>query len=56
MIYNRIKVILKKFCFQGEYQDVEELTSGNVNQTYRLFYDDEGKQRQYVLQIGRAHV
>ena len=56
MIYNRIKVILKKFCFQGEYQDVEELTSGNVNQTYRLFYDDEGKQRQYVLQRINGYV
>ena len=50
MIYNRIKNLLRKFRFEGEYQDVEELSSGNVNQTYHLFYDDNGTPRQYVLQ------
>lgn len=50
MIYNRIKTVLKQFCFQGEYQSVQELVSGNVNSTYHLFYNDHGTPHQYVLQ------
>ncbi|MBE5775908.1 MAG: aminoglycoside phosphotransferase family protein [Clostridiales bacterium] len=56
MIYNRIKNVLNKFCFRGEYMDVQELSSGNVNQTYHLFYNDCGKSCQYVLQRINGYV
>lgn len=43
MIYNAIKHILPEFRFEGQYRSVEELTSGNINNTYHLQYAKEGK-------------
>lgn len=51
MIYNDIKHILRHFRFQGRYVGAEELTSGNINVSYRLFYrQPDGSEISYVLQ------
>ncbi len=51
MIYNDIKHIIKKFCFRGKYVSAEEMTSGNINATYRLQYlQEDGSTILYVLQ------
>lgn len=50
MIYNSIKHILPEFRFEGQYRAVEELTSGNINNTYHLTYDNRGKTVHYTLQ------
>ncbi len=51
MIYNDIKHILKQFEFKGKYITAEELTSGNINMTYALTYEQEdGGIIHYVLQ------
>ncbi len=51
MIYNDIKQIIKQFGFEGNYESVEELTSGNINVTYKLTYrQDDGSAKDYVLQ------
>ncbi len=51
MIYNDIKHIIKQFNFQGKYVSAEELTSGNINVTYKLVYQQEdGSVLHYVLQ------
>jgi Ser/Thr protein kinase RdoA (MazF antagonist) len=50
MIYNDIKHILPKFAFSGTYKDARELTSGNINNTYLLTYDDGGVKKEYTLQ------
>ena len=51
MVYNQIKGILRVFCFEGRYVDSEELLSGNVNNTYHLWYRTaSGALREYVLQ------
>lgn len=51
MIYNDIKHILKQFSFQGKYISAEELTSGNINSTYVLTYEQtDGSTKHYVLQ------
>ncbi len=51
MIYNDLKHILKQFLFVGKYANAEELTSGNINATYRLEYArEDGTVGQYVLQ------
>ena len=51
MSYNKIKSILRVFCFDGKYVDSDELRSGNVNNTYHLWYQTaDGTQREYVLQ------
>ena len=51
MIYNDIKHVLKHFKFSGQYQSSEELTSGNINATYRLTYKQpNGSDKFYVLQ------
>ena len=51
MLYNNIKHVINHFRFEGEYEDVEELLSGNINSTYRLTYRmPDGKKVKYVLQ------
>lgn len=51
MIYNDIKHVIKHFKFLGQYQSAEELTSGNINATYRLVYkQSDGAEIQYILQ------
>ena len=50
MTQEEILQILPHFRFQGAFQSMEELKSGNVNHTYRLIYDDGGQQHDYVLQ------
>ncbi len=51
MIYNDIKHILKQFAFEGRYISAEELTSGNINSTYLLTYQQaDGSNKYYILQ------
>ena len=51
MIYNDIKHIIGHFNFAGEYTQAEEMTSGNINLTYRLIYKQpDGSVKKYVLQ------
>ena len=50
MTQEQIMRILPHFRFQGAFQSMEELKSGNVNHTYRLVYDDNGTRHDYVLQ------
>ena len=51
MLYNNIKHVINHFKFDGTYEDVEELLSGNINSTYRLTYRlPDGKTVRYVLQ------
>jgi len=48
--YNRIKGILPQFPFEGKYVSSSEMTSGNINNTYRLTYKSGDKLIQYTLQ------
>ncbi len=51
MIYNEIKHILRHFTFEGTYSSVKEMTSGNINSTYKLTYTtSDGATKRYVLQ------
>lgn len=51
MVYNRIKNILPIFCFEGTYMKVEEMTSGNINSSYHLYYRGKGgRVLHYTLQ------
>ena len=51
MIYNEIKRVVREFAFEGKYRTADEFHSGNVNNTYHLFYDlPDGQQAEYVLQ------
>lgn len=50
MVYNDIKGIIPHFKFEGRYLRVSEITSGNVNNTYRLEYVVGNKIRLYTLQ------
>ncbi len=51
MIYNEIKHVISKFQFSGTYLNAEELTSGNINATYRLTYRQaDGSMKLYILQ------
>jgi len=50
MVYNDIKFILPHFCFSGKYVDGIELTSGNINNTYLITFEDKGERRYYTLQ------
>ncbi len=51
MLYNEIKHVLPHFLFEGTFDSVEELHSGNINNTYRLvFRAENGRENQYALQ------
>lgn len=56
MAYNDIKNILPKFRFQGKYVSSRELTSGNINETYALEYQDGKKTAMYILQRINTYV
>lgn len=50
MLYNQIKGILPQFPFEGKFVSATELTSGNINNTYRLVYKKGEKNILYTLQ------
>ncbi|MBO7249895.1 MAG: aminoglycoside phosphotransferase family protein [Clostridia bacterium] len=50
MNYNDIKYAIRNFKFEGEYKDFLELKSGNINSTCMLIYEQDGKQKKYILQ------
>ncbi|MGI6239236.1 MAG: phosphotransferase enzyme family protein [Christensenellales bacterium] len=50
MVYNEIKHILPHFQFQGTYANAVELTSGNINNTYKLTYQQGDVTNFYTLQ------
>ena len=50
MVYNEVKHILPRFAFEGDYYDAVEMTSGNINNTYRLEYRVNGESVFYTLQ------
>lgn len=56
MVYNRIKTILPVFSFKGAYESSSEMLSGNVNNTYHLIYNDEGRKNEYILQRINSYV
>lgn len=56
MAYNEIKHILPHFRFLGRYRSSRELTSGNVNNTYILEFEDGGKTLYYTLQHINTYV
>lgn len=56
MAYNDIKNILPNFRFQGTYIKSREITSGNINNTYILEYQDKGKPNLYTLQQINTYV
>lgn len=56
MTYNDLKEIIPQFNFEGRYIRVYELTSGNVNNTYRLEYALGNIRIYYTLQRINAYV
>lgn len=56
MLYNSIKHVLPVFAFKGRYRMIEELLSGNINNTYHLVYYDDGVERHYTLQHVNGYV
>ena len=56
MAYNDIKAILPRFQFQGRYVRATELTSGNINSTYVLEYQQGNTTHMYTLQQVNTYV
>lgn len=46
----QVKEILNSFKFKGELERVEPFGSGHINTTYIATYNEDGKERQYILQ------
>ncbi len=46
----QIKEILNSFKFKGDLESVEPFGSGHINTTYIATYNEDGKERQYILQ------
>ena len=56
MIYNQVKHVLPVFQFRGAYRNVNELQSGNINNTYHLQYEEGGTAHNYTLQRVNGYV
>ena len=56
MTYNTIKNVLPFFKFIGKYSNVREVTSGNVNNTFVLEYEDHNRINYYTLQHINTYV
>lgn len=57
MPYNAIKAILPQFAFEGSFSDVSEILSGNINNTYHLYFNlPGGGVREYILQHINSYV
>ena len=50
MIYNEIKGVLRQFKFEGSFREVVEVHTGNINNTYHLYYATPEGDREYILQ------
>ena len=57
MAYEQISHILPCFSFEGTFEGAKELTSGNINHTYRVsFRLEDGSLKEYVLQKINTYV
>lgn len=50
MLYNDIKGILPHFPFEGKFVSVDEISAGNINNTYHLVYKNNDVRQHYTLQ------
>ena len=50
MVYNDIKGVLRQFTFEGKFRDVVEVHTGNINNTYHLYYNTPEGECEYILQ------
>ena len=49
MVYNEIKGVLRQFRFEGSFRDVVEVHTGNINNTYHLYYSTPDGDKEYIL-------
>lgn len=57
MAYEQISHVLPCFSFEGTFESAKELTSGNINHTYRVsFRLADGSLKEYVLQRINTYV
>lgn len=62
MLFNKkvtdeeIKRICDKFVLSGEYRAFEQLTSGNINKTFKVYYFRNGELKDYILQNVNTYV
>ena len=56
MLYNELKNILPQFRFEGKYDSVQEIFSGNINNTYKVAFRKDGKVIHYILQHINGYV
>ena len=45
-----VQDICKSFDIKGKYVKCKELSTGNINSTYKVEYDAYGEQRFYIIQ------
>ena len=48
--------ILEQYDFKGAYYDFSTIDNGHINNTFVLNFDDDGVQKQYILQQINTHV
>ncbi len=50
MINEKMKMLCKVFGVEGEYSSYVEITSGNINNTYKMTVDNNGRADEYIVQ------
>lgn len=52
----KIENICRKFGIEGEYRSYEKITSGHINQTYKVYFFRDGELKDYILQGVNTYV
>lgn len=52
----QVKDACSRFDIDGEYRRYEVVTSGHINTTYRVYYEHEGRLKDYILQKVNTYV
>ena len=52
----KIEAVCRNFSIEGEYRSYEQVTSGHINKTYKVYFYRDGEVKDYILQRVNTYV
>ena len=52
----KIEAVCRNFSIEGEYRSYEQITSGHINKTYKVYFYRDGEVKDYILQRVNTYV
>lgn len=56
MTDKKISSVCEKFCISGEYKRFETVRNGHINNTFIVYFDDDGRTKDYIVQKLNTYV